>query len=127
VITTHMPDGWRDLQSAVARVLQECGFAVEVEKVIHTVRGQVEIDVWAHETVKGRTYETLCECKLWKSSIPQNIVHAFRTVVADAGANVGYIVTSTGFQSGAFAAADLTNLRLVSWAEFQTELEASWI
>ncbi len=50
----------------------------------------------------------------------------FRTVVADSGANVGYIIGSSGFQSGAAPAADLTNIRLVTWREFQDEFEASW-
>jgi len=31
------------------------------------------------------------------------------------GANVGYVITTTGFQAGGLGAADLTNLRLVTW------------
>jgi hypothetical protein len=127
MITTIVPEDWRALQENVARILTECGFAVELEKEIHTVRGDVEIDVYAEETVDGRLYTLLCECKRWKTNVPQGVVHGFRTVVADAGANVGYIISSAGFQSGAFSAADLTNLRLVTWGEFQAEFERSWI
>jgi restriction system protein len=54
------------------------------------------------------------------------VIHAFRTVVADSGANLGYIVSSGGFQSGAFTTAELSNVRLVTWEEFQKEFTESW-
>lgn len=33
---------------------------------------------------------------LWRSRVPQNVIHGFRTVLADIGANVGYIVSMAG-------------------------------
>src|ERR1035441_6622791 len=38
-----------------------------------------------------------------------------------------YIISTAGFQSGALTAAELTNIRLVTWSEFQAEFEQSWI
>jgi restriction system protein len=111
----------------VALILQECGFVVEVERTIETARGHVEIDVYATETVDHRTYTTLVECKNWAARVPQSVIHSFRTVVADTGANVGYIVSRAGFQTGAFSAAALTNLRLVTWEEFQDAFERTWL
>lgn len=127
MITEREPQDWRELQREVARILAECGMESEVEKTLTLARGTAEIDVFAVETIRGRTSTIFCECKLWKSSIPQTVIHAFRTVVADGGANVGYVITSSAFQSGALTAADLTNLRLVTWHEFQTEFESTWI
>lgn len=69
----------------------------------------------------------LCECKHWQSRVPRTIVHAFRTVVADYGANVGLTVSHAGFQSGAFAAAENSNVRLLDWRSFEAMLEARWI
>jgi restriction system protein len=69
----------------------------------------------------------MAECKHWNSAVPQTVIHSFRTVVAETGANVGYVVSSGGFQSGAFTAAELTNLRLVTWPEFQAEFEKAWL
>jgi len=126
MITSTVPATWQDLQTETARILEECGFTVELEKKVETARGEVEIDVYAEEAVKGRTYRILCECKHWKSKVPQQIIHGFRTVVADIGANVGYIISLNGFQSGAFSAAELTNLELVTWEEFQTAFEETW-
>ena len=127
MITTEVPADWRSLQDEVGRILVEGGFSVEIEKTIQTVRGQVEVDVVAEESVAGRQYTIFCECKHWKKNVPQNVIHGFRTVVADAGANIGYIVSSGGFQSGVFTAAELTNIRLVTWEQFQLEFEKSWI
>jgi restriction system protein len=127
MITAREPEDWGALQREVARILTECGMHAEIEKTVTLVRDVADVDVVAVETVNGRTNTIFCECKRWKSSIPKNVVHGFRTVVQDGGANVGYIITSSGFQRGAYAAADLTNLRLVTWPEFQAEFETLWI
>ena len=126
MITRNTPDTWQTLQTEVGRILEECGFDVEVERKIQSARGVVELDVYAEETVRGRKYAIACECKHWKSRIPQAVVHGFQTVVQEIGANIGYIVSMEGFQSGAVAASDLTNLKLVTWQEFQDIFEESW-
>lgn len=126
MITSEIPTTWQQLQIQVSRILKECGFDVEVEKVITTARGKVELDVYAEETVKGRKYCIAIECKHWKHRVPQNVIHGFRTVCNDIGTNQGYIVTLNGFQAGAFSAADLTNLNLVTWEQFQTDFFQSW-
>jgi restriction system protein len=126
MITKRVPDTWQDLQRESARILEECGLAVEVEKKVKTGRGEVEIDVYAEEEVKGRRYIILCECKHWRSRVPQQIVHGFRTVVGDIGANVGYLISTGGYQTGAFSAAELTKLELVDWHGFQVAFEETW-
>lgn len=127
MITSRDPSSWQDLQENAARILRECGFSVEVEKVVETARGRVEVDVCAEEAVDGRRYSIVCECKYWRSRVPQTVVHGFRTVVGDLGANLGLIVASSGFQAGAHPAAAHTNVRLVTWEEFQHEFERTWI
>jgi restriction system protein len=127
MITAQVPSDWRVLQSEVAGILVEAGFAAEVEMVLPLARGNAEIDVYAEEIVSGRRYVVLVECKRWNSAIPQTVVHAFRTIVSDSGANIGYIVASTGYQSGAHEAAALTNVSLVTWEEFQATFEPAWL
>ena len=127
MLTTRIPPDWRDVQTSVATILSESGFSVQVEEIIETVRGRVEIDVFGQEAVEGRTYTVLCECKNWAARVPQNVIHGFRTVIAGAGANLGYIISTARFQSGALRAAEMTNVRLVTWPEFQSEFEQSWI
>src|SRR5690349_17969595 len=113
MIMSSDPTGWQDLQEQVGRVMRECGFKVKIEETITTVRGPVTVDVLAEEDVEGRKYKILCECKHWRRRVPQSIVHGFRTIVTDAGAHAGYIVSSVGFQSGAYSAADLTNINIL--------------
>lgn len=126
MITTEVPKNWRHLQNMVAEILSECGFVVEVEKTIETVRGTVEIDVYAEEEIMGRKNIIICECKLWKQKIPKTVVHSFRTVLSDFGANAGYIISSKGYQKGAYEAAQYTNTNLMSWEQFQITFEEFW-
>jgi restriction system protein len=51
IITKYEPTSWKDLQNNVGQILRNCGFEVEVEKTINSVRGSVEIDVYAEEIV----------------------------------------------------------------------------
>ncbi|QFY44025.1 restriction endonuclease [Candidatus Methylospira mobilis] len=104
MITSVVPDTWQALQTEVGKLLTERGFAVEVEKTMASARGEIEIDVYAVENVRRRRYSIACECKHWQRPIPQTVVHAFRTVVSEIGANVGYIISMAGFQSGSFRA-----------------------
>lgn len=126
MITEKSPETWQQLQEWTAQILRECGWSADTETVVNTVRGAAEIDVFAVETVQGREYKTLIECKNWSTRVPQNVVHGFRTVMADVGANTGYIISRVGFQSGAYEAAVNTNVRLLSWAEFQEVFEEQW-
>src|SRR5687768_3242495 len=119
MITTEQPSDWKDLQNKVGEILHQCGFSVEVEKTIQTVRGQIELDVYAEENIKGRRYSIICECKFWKSNIPQNVIHGFRTVINDLGCNAGYIITTSDFQSGSTNATEFTNVELLTWENFQ--------
>jgi len=126
MISSKSPDSWQGLQIEVARILKECGFTVEIEKMLETVRGDVEVDVYAEEIIKGRKNIIICECKHWKNKVPKNVIHGFRTILGDIGANTGYIVSTQGFQSGAFKASELTNVNLVTWNEFQNTFEETW-
>ncbi len=127
MITNKTPADWRDLQEQVASILEQCGLEVETEKKIQSVRGEVEIDVYATERIATRDYSILVECKYWKERIPQTIIHAFRTVVNDVGANIGYIISIHGFQSGSYNASIHTNLSIVTWQDFLKLYEKDWL
>ena len=126
MITTKNPESWQSLQDEVGRILEECGFAVDVTKTLEMPRGKVEVDVYAEELIRGRKNIIVCECKYWKNKIPQSVIHGFRTVIQEAGANVGYVVSLEGFQSGSYAANEFTNIQLVTWAQFQDAFLESW-
>lgn len=126
ILTTKQPQDWKDLQKKVSEILQQCGFKVEKELTTETVRGKVELDVYAEENIKGSKYSIVCECKYWKSNIPQTVIHGFRTVVNDLGCNVGYVITTSDFQSGSVTATENTNVELLTWENFQALFFESW-
>jgi restriction system protein len=88
VITKDMPNDWGDLQRQVSQILQERGLETDLERSIKTARGTVEVDVYAEDRMQTPYVTYLCECKHWTSSVPQTIIHAFRTVVTDYGATI---------------------------------------
>lgn len=126
LIESALPDDWRDLQDSVARIFRECGLAAETNRQILTTREPVNIDVFAEDAEQTPPAVYLCECKHWKSKVPKTVVHAFRSVVSDYGANWGLIISSAGFQRGAHDAVKNTNLRLLSWWEFQELFVDRW-
>jgi restriction system protein len=127
MLTVRVPATWQDLQNEVATLLSQCGFTADVERLVDLGRGQAKVDVYAEESINGRRNVILCECKYWRSAVPQHVIHSFRTVANEAGANVGYIIGLSGFQAGAYEATKRTNVKLVTWQEFQDEFEATWI
>jgi hypothetical protein len=98
------PANWEELQDMTGQLFDEIGCEVVVGKPIDNVRGAKEIDVFVRDVAITPPAVYLCECKLWKRAVPQEIVHAFRTVMADVGAHRGFIISGAGFQKGAFEA-----------------------
>lgn len=121
------PNSWKDLQNKTRSILNICGFETEIEKTIKLVRGKKSIDVYALDKTQKPQIIYLCECKYWKKKVPQDVVHSFRTVVNDYGANFGIIISSMGFQSGAIIAAFRTNIKLLDWYGFQEIFFDRWI
>ncbi len=114
-----------DLQRSVGRILAESGYLTEVDHPLVTARGSVNIDVFAVDpTTPPGIF--LIECKLWGKRVPKATVHSFRSVIADGGGNVRLLISSAGFQKGAFDAADKTNLLLVDWEGFQGMFATRW-
>jgi hypothetical protein len=84
------------------------------------------VDVFARDVSQSPSLTYIAECKLWNKAVPQTVVHAFRTVVTDSGAHVGFLISSSGFQSGGHEAAKNSNIKLVTWPEFQSLFVERW-
>lgn len=120
------PRDWRSLQDNTAQILSECGFESHTDIEIHLARGTVRVDVLAKDPAATPPAIYVCECKHWQSAVSKDIIHGFRTVVSDAGAHRGFVVSSGGFQSGAYEAAKHSNVDLVSWQELQQIFTERW-
>lgn len=126
LIASATPERWEELEELVTAILNEAGMTAKRQVTLDLPRGDVDVDVYAEETVDGIVHRTVCECKNWKTNIPKDVVHAFRTVMQETGANRGYIISRMGFQSGAVEAAKATNINLVTFEEFQQRYFDKW-
>lgn len=127
MIFDKRPTTWKELQDYVKQMFNECGFETESPHTVKLVRGQKEVDVYAKDIQSEYQPIVFIECKYWNNPIPQDIIHSFRTVMADGGANIGFIVSKAGFQKGAIEAAEKTNIRLVTFEELQQVYFRRWL
>jgi len=126
VIESPPGPAWQHLQQRVATILHECGLQAETPKALETVRGRVEVDVYAVDPASSPPSVYLCECKLWSRNVPQAEVLAFRSVVGDVGAHHGLFISAHGFQQGAYEVVRGTNVTLVNWPEFEDLFRERW-
>lgn len=126
MIDEPLPKDWRELQAGVCRLFNEIGLTAEVEVPLKTPRGTVTVDVFAvdHESVDKIQY--IVECKNWDSAIPQAVVHAFTTVMHETGANLGFIVSKHGLQSGATKYTENTNILGLTYQQLQERYFKVW-
>ncbi|MEY8142510.1 restriction endonuclease [Falsihalocynthiibacter sp. CO-5D18] len=121
------PKSWRNLEARVLQILLEIGCKAVRAKTVKTVRGTVEVDVYALDDTRQPHQEIIVECKHWNRPVSKSVIHGLRTVVADTGANVGYVVSKRGFQKGAVEAASNSNLLLLDWEGFQEHFFDRWL
>lgn len=122
----HVPTTWQELEELVAQSFTEMGYESSKNFSLKTARGTVAIDVFAVKRSTPIPTTVLCECKYWDKAVPQNVVHGFRTVCADAGAHFGLIISKVGFQRGANETREFTNVHLMNFEEFQETFFDEW-
>ena len=112
---------WKDYQEEVAEFFKSLGFSAETDKRIDGVRTMHDIDVLVTSSMSGFDIKWLVECKAWQSKVNKLHVIGLRQIVIDAGADRGIILSEAGFQSGAFEAANLTNVQVTSLEQLRAE------
>jgi len=125
-MTNRLPSNWKELQNLVAKYFNEAGYIAETPYEIELVRGKKEVDVFV-KAPNELGKEIIIECKYWDTNIPQNEIHALRTVVNDAGVSLGIIISKVGFQEGAFKAIVKSNVELKTWDEFLEMIFDKWL
>lgn len=105
---------WRRHQEVTAGLFRSLGCSAEVDKLVIGARAEHKIDVWVVFSKFGFQNKWAIECKYWNSNVPKEKVLALKSIVDDVGADRGFIISKTGFQSGAIRAAAYTNITLTS-------------
>lgn len=126
MIDPAYPSDWRELQAGVCRLFREIGLNSVIEKTLTTPRGVVEVDVYAVDEASVDKIQYIVECKNWHEAIPKTVVHAFTTVMHETGANLGFIVSQKGLQSGAVAYTENTNIIGLTYLELQQRYMPVW-
>src|SRR5437773_4481852 len=103
---------WVEYQEKVAEFFRYLGLKSETNVVIKGVRASHNVDVVVRSKHAGIPIMWLVECKDWSTRVTKEKVLALRTIVDDTGADRGFIMAESGYQSGALEAARLTNITL---------------
>lgn len=126
MIDDPYPEKWQDLQFGVRRIFRNVGLSADVEVDLVTPRGSVNVDVLAIDGQSVDKIKYIVECKNWGNAVPQSVVHSFTTVMAETGANIGFIISKHGLQSGAKEYTRNTNIVGLTYLEFQQRYFEAW-
>lgn len=108
---------WRDYQEKAAELFRAMGFEAVVEEALVGARGKHKVDVVARTQLSGVDVTWIVECKYWNASVPKAHVLTLVQIAQDVGADRAVLLSETGFQAGAVAAARKSNVLLTSLAE----------
>lgn len=117
---------WKQLQHSVCRLLNEVGLSAQEEVILKTPRGAVEVDVFAIDESSVDKIKYIIECKCWATAIPQHVVHSFTTVMQETGANIGFIISKIGLQTGAELYTQNTNIIGLTFEALQHRYFEVW-
>lgn len=114
---------WFDYQEETAAFFRSLGLDAQTNVTVEGVRTRHDIDVLVKMHHVGFDVTWAIECKHWKTKVSKLHVLGLRTVVQEIGADRGILLCEVGFQSGAFEAAQLTNVVATSLANVMRSAE----
>lgn len=110
---------WREYQRAAAAFFADLGMDTEIESELVGARGKHAADVAVRFKAYGIDHLWVVECKLWKTAVGKAQVLVLQSVVDDVGADRGFLLSESNFQSGAVTAARLSNITLSALADLR--------
>lgn len=116
-----MAKDWQEYQITVAEFFTSLGCTSSIEAEIEGVRGKHKIDVYATIDIYGLRLKWVIECKHWGTRIPKEKVLTLQSIVQDVGADRGFLLSETGFQSGAVRCAENSNITLSSLEQLSAQ------
>jgi hypothetical protein len=112
---------WKQYQEEVAAFFRSLGFKAEVNHVVEGVRSKHAIDVYVTFDRWGLLHTWIVECKLHARAITKADVETLKSITSEIGASLAFLLSESGFQSGALDAARNTNVVLSSLEELRTK------
>ncbi|GAF60420.1 restriction endonuclease [Psychrobacter sp. JCM 18903] len=112
---------WYEFQENIKEHFNSLGADAETNVRIQGVRTCHDIDIFVKTRFLGENITWIVEAKYWKSKVTKAQVLTLRSIVDDIGADRGFIISVAGFQSGAFEAANNTNVKLKTFDELKID------
>lgn len=112
---------WFKFQEDIKTHFDSIGADVDTNVRVRGVRTCHDVDVLVKTKFLGENITWIVEAKHWKSKVTKAQVLALRSIVDDIGADRGFIISIAGFQSGAFEAAENTNVKLKTFEDLKSD------
>ncbi|MEI5668359.1 restriction endonuclease [Bosea sp. CCNWLW174] len=112
-----MPPAWRKYQNDAAELFESMGFSAQVETTVQGARARHKIDIAARSTIAGVPIHWIVECKHWRSAVRKEQVMTLSQIAQDVGADRAFLLSESGFQSGAIEASRHSNVTLTSLSD----------
>ena len=95
-------------------------FTIQHNTIIKGNDGEYQIDIYASFIAMGVGFKVLVECKRYSSPITREKVVLLADKVKQLGAHKGILISSSGFQSGAYQYAKEHGIALLQITDTQT-------
>ncbi|MEK6327994.1 MAG: restriction endonuclease [Actinomycetota bacterium] len=114
---------WREYQEEAGSFFRSLGMDAVVEESIKGARSSHDVDVAVRFTAFGVQQLWVVECKLWKEAVDKSQVLVLKGVLDDIGADRGFLLSESSFQSGAVTAARMSRITLTNLADLHLNAE----
>lgn len=116
-----MATDWKQYQEEAAAFFRSLGFKAEVNHTVEGVRSKHAIDVYVTFERWGMRHTWIVECKHHARAITKADVETLKSIASEIGASLAFLLSESGFRSGAIDAARKTNVVLSSLEELRTK------
>lgn len=118
---------WKDYQEDTAAYYRALGLSAQTDQKIDGARSTHKVDVAVRGYRAGVEFLWIVECKYWNRRVSKSAVATLSSIVQDVGADRGLILSRRGFQPGATALAQKSNITLTSLSELQADTAAEYV
>jgi len=116
-----MSADWKQYQEEAAAFFRSLGFQATVDYTVEGVRSKHAIDVYVTFERWGMPHTWIVECKHRARAVTKADVETLKSIASEIGASLAFLLSESGFQSGAFDAARKTNVVLSSLDELRAK------
>lgn len=111
---------WYQFQEDICDYFESIGATAQTNVSVQGVRTSHDVDILVTTRYLGEDLVWVVEAKKWQKRVNKLQVLALRTIIDDIGADRGFIVSEAGFQSGAYEAAENSNVKLKTFDQLKT-------